>query len=58
MSKTVVTEEFDNEGNLVKRTTSTETGDTYTPYFPGQGQWTNPSWYPYITNTDKIRLCG
>ena len=35
MSKTVVTEEFDDKGNLVKRTTTTtETGDTYTPYLP------------------------
>ena len=34
MSTTTVTEEFDSEGNLVKRTTTTETGDTYTPYLP------------------------
>lgn len=54
MSKTVVTEEFDNEGHLVKRITTTETGETYTPYY----QWPYPS-YPYITwNKDKTYVTG
>jgi len=46
MSKTVVTEEFDDEGNLVKRiTTTTETGDAYTPYYPYSWPYGNGHWY-------------
>lgn len=53
MSKTVVTEEFDDKGNLVKRiTTTTETGDPYTPYFP------STPWMPNIWTTDKTYVTG
>lgn len=49
MNKTIVTEEFDSEGNLVKRITTTETGETYTPYIP---------WIPNIWATDKTYVTG
>ena len=54
MNKTIiVTEEFDDKGNLVKRTTTTtETGDTYTPYaprVPWDGQWICDTGKTYVT---------
>ena len=58
MSKTVVTEEFDSEGNLVKRITTTETGDTYTPFYPSQGPWWQQPTYPYVTNSNKTYVTG
>lgn len=38
MKKTTVTESFDENGKIVKRVTVTE-DDTYTPYYPGAGDW-------------------
>lgn len=44
MKKTTVTESFDENGKIVKRVTVTE-DDTYTPYYPGVGDWHYPWWY-------------